>query len=176
MEWAERGQPRARTARQSSRRSSATTSSRPSATGPSWGRSTSRASIAARAAAKLGSAGRRAFARGDTPAACNLLRRATALLPTDAPTRVELIGELADALMEEGQFDEARLVIADGTAVADRLGDERLLARMRIGASRIDVILSELASSQDAIAEARAAIDVLAAAGDEGASPAPGAT
>jgi class 3 adenylate cyclase/tetratricopeptide (TPR) repeat protein len=124
-------------------------------------------SIAARAAAKLGSAGRRAFARGDTPAACNLLRRATALLPTDEPTRVELIGELADALMEEGQFDEARLVIADGTAVAERLGDGRLVARMRIGASRIDVILSELASSEAAIAEARDAIDILAAAGDE---------
>ena len=123
--------------------------------------------IAARAAAKLGSAGRRAFARGDTPAACNLLRRATALLPTNAPARVELIGELADALMEEGHFDEARLAIADGTAVAERLGDSRLAARMRIGASRIDVVLSELESSQAAIDEARAAIDVLAAAGDD---------
>ena len=37
--------------------------------------------LARRAATKLGAAGRRAFARGDLPAAINLLRRAGALLP-----------------------------------------------------------------------------------------------
>src|SRR5438034_3410633 len=44
--------------------------------------------LAGRAADKLGSAGRRAFGRGDLPAAANLLRRATALLPKDADLRI----------------------------------------------------------------------------------------
>ena len=124
-------------------------------------------SIARRAATKLSSAGRRAFGRGDTPAACNLLRRAVALLPTDDPERVELIGDLADALMEEGHFDEARDTIAEGAMIAERLGDRRLAARVRLAARRLDLVLSELEGSQSAIADTTEAIDILAAAGDE---------
>jgi class 3 adenylate cyclase/tetratricopeptide (TPR) repeat protein len=124
-------------------------------------------SIARRAATKLSSAGRRAFARGDTPAACNLLRRAVALLPTEDTERVELIGDLADALMEEGHFDEARDVIAEGAAIAERLSDQRLAARIRLVARRLDLVLSELEGSQSAIADTTEAIGVLTAAGDE---------
>ena len=39
-------------------------------------------------ARRLASAGRRAFARGDVPAAANLLGRAAALLPADHPERL----------------------------------------------------------------------------------------
>jgi class 3 adenylate cyclase/tetratricopeptide (TPR) repeat protein len=124
-------------------------------------------SIARRAADKLGNAGRRAFGRGDTPAACNLLRRAAALLPTDDPTRVELLTELVDALMEEGHFDETREVVNDGTAAAERLENPRLIARMRVAASALRLSLSELESSEAAITEAQWAIEVLTEAGDE---------
>ena len=124
-------------------------------------------SIAARAAAKLASAGRRAFGRGDTPAACNLLRRAAALLQPDDPFRVELVTELVDALMEEGRFEETREVVADGTSAAERLQNPRLIARMRVAASALHLSLSELESSDAAIVEAQAAIDVLTEAGDE---------
>ena len=124
-------------------------------------------SIARRAANKLSSAGRRAFGRGDTPAACNLLRRAVALLPTDDPERVELIGDLADALMEEGHFDEARDVIAEGAAIAERLGDRRLAARVRLAARRLDLVLSELEGIQNAVADTTDAIQVLTEVGDE---------
>ena len=123
--------------------------------------------IAGRAATKLGSAGRRAFGRGDTPAACNLLRRAAALLPTEAPERVELLGELADALMEEGQFDEARQVIGEAEAVAERLGDARLGARARVLRHGLGLHLSELEGSRQAIQDTMAAIETLTAAGDE---------
>ncbi len=124
-------------------------------------------SIAQRAATKLSSAGRRAFGRGDTPAACNLLRRAVALLPTDDPERVELIGDLADALMEEGHFDEARGVIAEGAEIAERLGDRRLAARVRLAALRLDLVLSELEGIQGAVADTTDAIEVLTEVGDE---------
>src|SRR4029450_8365106 len=40
------------------------------------------------------SAGGGASARGHPPPACSLLRRAAALLPTDEPVRVELLGDL----------------------------------------------------------------------------------
>ena len=105
--WAERVNAERGRATWSSRRSSATTSSRRTATGPSSGRSTSTASSwACGPPSELGSAGRRAFARGDMPAAANLLRRAAAALPTTtrhgrAPHRgrrgagIEL-GEFAD--------------------------------------------------------------------------------
>ncbi len=46
--------------------------------------------LAVRAAARLGSAGRRAFARADMSAAANLLRRAAMLLPVEDPTRLAL--------------------------------------------------------------------------------------
>jgi class 3 adenylate cyclase/tetratricopeptide (TPR) repeat protein len=124
-------------------------------------------SIARRAATKLASAGRRAFGRGDTPAACNLLRRASALLQTDDPFRVELLTELVDALMEEGHFDETREVVNDGTSAAERLENPRLIARMRVAASALRLSLSELESSEAAITEAQGAIEVLTEAGDE---------
>src|SRR5207302_178915 len=44
-----------------------------------------------RAAARLGAAGRRAFARSDASAGVNLISRAAALLPGDDPARIELI-------------------------------------------------------------------------------------
>jgi DNA-binding SARP family transcriptional activator len=47
--------------------------------------------LSRRAAEWLGSAGRRAFARSDTPAAANLISRAVALLPTGDPLRVDLV-------------------------------------------------------------------------------------
>ena len=53
--------------------------------------------LGGRAAAKLGSAGRRAFGRGDAPAASNLLRRATLVLPQRDTARIELLTELAEA-------------------------------------------------------------------------------
>ena len=47
--------------------------------------------IAREAAGRLGSAGRRAFARSDGPGGVNLISRAVALLPANDPLRVELV-------------------------------------------------------------------------------------
>ena len=49
---------------------------------------------------KLGSAGRRAFARGDLPAAASLLRRAIDLLAPDDPARIEAEVEVGEVLLE----------------------------------------------------------------------------
>ena len=66
-----------------------------------------------RAADKLASAGRRAFARGDEPAAANLLQRATSVLAADDPQRLELLPELGEALIEQGAFERADAVVRE---------------------------------------------------------------
>ena len=123
--------------------------------------------LADRAATKLASAGRRAFARGDTPAAGNLLRRAAALLPTDAPTRIELLTELADALMEGGGFDEARVVLTEADEVATRLNDARLHARATLGWRTLELHTSSGSGIGDVLADAGRAIATFEAGEDQ---------
>jgi class 3 adenylate cyclase/tetratricopeptide (TPR) repeat protein len=66
-----------------------------------------------RAAAALASVGRRAFARGDRPAAVNLLERAAAPLDQGDPARVDLMLELAFALLEVGDFAHLQRVLSE---------------------------------------------------------------
>ena len=70
-------------------------------------------------AGRLSSAGRRAFARGDMPAAANLLRRAVMLLPEGDATRLELLPDLGEALMEVGEFPWAELFLGEAVESAD---------------------------------------------------------
>jgi class 3 adenylate cyclase/tetratricopeptide (TPR) repeat protein len=66
-----------------------------------------------RAAQRLSSAGGRAFARGDMPSAANLLRRAAVLLPERDPSRLELIPDLGEALLEVGEFPWAEVFLEE---------------------------------------------------------------
>jgi class 3 adenylate cyclase len=63
--------------------------------------------LAERAAERLAASGSRAYARGDTPAAANLLERAAALLPSDDRRRLNLLPSLGRALTEVGQMARA---------------------------------------------------------------------
>jgi tetratricopeptide (TPR) repeat protein len=82
------------------------------------------AELAARAAKHLASAGRHALARGDVSAAANLLSRTAALVPADAPERIELLPALGGALVLAGDLAEAESVLAEaieaGTVASDR--------------------------------------------------------
>jgi class 3 adenylate cyclase/tetratricopeptide (TPR) repeat protein len=71
-----------------------------------------------RAAARLGAAGGRAFARADMSAAADLLRRAAAVLPTDHPTRLTLLPHLGEALMEIGEFPWAIVLLEEAAPMA----------------------------------------------------------
>ena len=77
------------------------------------------ASLATRSAQRLESAGRRALARSDLPAAIGLLERASDLLALDAPRRAALLPELGAALIEAGRLDDAEAVLADARQLAD---------------------------------------------------------
>ena len=83
------------------------------------------ATLAARTAERLASAGERAFARGDMPAAVNLLSRATALLPSHHTRRLELLPELAFALMEAGEFDRLLAAAQEMEEAAAETGRRR---------------------------------------------------
>ena len=103
-EWIERAGARPRAA--TTRSSSATTSSRRIARCTELGPPTEQSrALAARAARPLAAAGERAFARGDMPAAVNLLGRAGRAPARARPRRLELLPELAFALMETADFD-----------------------------------------------------------------------
>jgi class 3 adenylate cyclase len=69
--------------------------------------------LAARAAARLGSSGGRALARGDTRPAVHLLERAVSLLPEDEPARRDLTVKLGIALAEAGQVSRAGALLHD---------------------------------------------------------------
>jgi class 3 adenylate cyclase/tetratricopeptide (TPR) repeat protein len=79
--------------------------------------------IGQRAAEKLASAGRRAMARGDMPAAANLLRRASGCLPTESIERLRLLPDLAEALMELPAFEEAEQVLGEAIEGGRQHGD-----------------------------------------------------
>src|SRR6266487_3805341 len=79
----------------SSTRSSATTSNRPIVPSSRLGRP---------ATDRLAASGLRAYARGDTLAAADLLERATSLLPADDPGRLSLLPPLGRAFREAGRM------------------------------------------------------------------------
>jgi class 3 adenylate cyclase len=89
-----------------------------------------------RGAEKLASAGRRAFQRGDMPAAGNLLGRAAALLPAQDPRRHRLLPMLAEAVMEAGEFASAEALLDEAlTAVGEddvRLYADTVLTRLLV--------------------------------------------
>jgi class 3 adenylate cyclase/tetratricopeptide (TPR) repeat protein len=86
-----------------------------------------------RAAERLAAAGRRAFGRGDMRAALNLLGRAVALLPEGVPERLELLPDLAEALVETGDFASAEAHLDEAIREGERTGDDGLLAHASIG-------------------------------------------
>ena len=81
-----------------------------------------------RAAGYLGSAGRRAFARGDMAAAANLLQRAAAVHTKGSREQIELLPELAEAMQEIGEFASAQAHAEEAVAGARAHGDEVLEA------------------------------------------------
>jgi tetratricopeptide (TPR) repeat protein len=84
--------------------------------------------LGVRGAVRLGSAGRRAFGRGDMPAAANLLRRAATLLDAQDRRRLELLPELGEALMEIGEFAWAEVFLDQAVEGAIAHADPRLEA------------------------------------------------
>jgi DNA-binding SARP family transcriptional activator len=122
--------------------------------------------LARRAATRLGSAGRRAYERGDLQAAVGLLARSSALLERGAAGRAELLADLAEALRETGDFERADSVLAEviesASAAEDRVLEARALAiRLRLR------LLTDPNMTEEVSREGRALVKTFEEAGDE---------
>jgi class 3 adenylate cyclase/tetratricopeptide (TPR) repeat protein len=120
-----------------------------------------------RAATPLASAGWRALARGDMPAAVNLLSRAASLLPEKDPQRLELLPQLAFALLETGDLARLQSVVAETTAMAAASGDPRFEAQALILGLWVRMFTNPEGWAEEAEREAMRAITVFEGLGDE---------
>jgi class 3 adenylate cyclase/tetratricopeptide (TPR) repeat protein len=120
-----------------------------------------------RAAALLGASGRRAFSRGDMPAAVNLLSRAASLLPADDPLRLDVLPRLAFSLMEIGDFERLMSVVGETKETATTLDDPQMLAHATILELYIRLFTSPGSWAEEAEREAHAAIATFERAGDD---------
>ena len=124
--------------------------------------------LGAESSRRLAAAGRRAFVRGDGPAAATLLRRAAQLLPAGDRDRLALMPDLAEALMQVGELAAADIVVDEAVAEAARTGEPALaggamVVRQLIGfRSGITPGWSEAARTTG-----RAAIDAAMLIGDD---------
>jgi class 3 adenylate cyclase/tetratricopeptide (TPR) repeat protein len=82
--------------------------------------------LAREAAERLGHAGAQAAARGDAPAAANLLGRAADLRTRDDPQRIELLLDLSNALTRAGELGPAAEAVDEALAHARASRDHRL--------------------------------------------------
>ena len=123
--------------------------------------------LAMRAANPLAVAGERAFARGDMPAAVNLLSRATALLPSHDARRLEFLPELAFALMETADFDRLVGVTREMDEAAIETGDVGLQAHAIVLGLWIRMFTNPEGWAAEAEREAKRAIDTFHGLRDE---------
>jgi predicted ATPase/class 3 adenylate cyclase len=123
--------------------------------------------VGRRAAVLLASAGQRAFARGDMPAAVNLLSRSISLLTDKAPERLELLPQLAFALLETGDFARLQATVAETREVATVAGDRSLQAYALILGLWIRLFTSPEGWTEEAQREATNAITAFQEVGDD---------
>jgi predicted ATPase/class 3 adenylate cyclase len=88
--------------------------------------------LGVRAADRLAAAGRRAFSRGDMPAAAGLLHRAADLMPVGEASRLELLPQLGEALVDTGEFEPAEAFLKEAIDGANATGDEPIRARAQV--------------------------------------------
>jgi class 3 adenylate cyclase/tetratricopeptide (TPR) repeat protein len=121
--------------------------------------------LAARAGALLGRAGERAYDRGDTPAAVNLLTRAAALLPEPDERRLAHLIHLGHALFDAGELESATATFETAVADAERAGVAAIVSRGLIGT----VLVSALAGGgfDEPLAVVEAQLAQLEDRGDE---------
>ena len=73
--------------------------------------------LAGRAASHLASSGRRAYDRGDSASAANLLERADSLLASEDPARLGILPTLGRVLRDAGRMEDAETTLAGAVAL-----------------------------------------------------------
>jgi class 3 adenylate cyclase/tetratricopeptide (TPR) repeat protein len=123
--------------------------------------------IAARASTRLAAAGRRAFDRGDLPAAASLLTRAKDLRSALDPARVRSLPELGAVLTETGAWQEAEAVLTEAIELAGLIGDRRSEALATVRSLWIQEHSGRFSSNLDALPQLERAIAIFEELGDD---------
>ncbi len=123
--------------------------------------------LGSRAADLLDSAGKRAVARIDLPAAVGLFGRAAAL-SVEAPERAERLWELGTALNRMAEDMKAEAVLSEAIELAAASGDEGLVARATLDRFFSEgVLLGGPGKASEMQRDVRVLIPALEAAGDD---------
>ena len=109
---------------------------------------------------------KKAFARGDMPAAASLLHRAIAVLETADPRRLALIPDLSEALIEVGDFSAAEDLLRDSREMAHAMGDERLQAALYLAEMLLRYAIDPDTQADEVQRGVEGAITVLEPTGD----------
>ena len=120
-----------------------------------------------RAAELLSAAGSRALARGDDPAAANLLGRACSLFPADDAGRRALLPDLAHALRWAGEFARAEAVLNEAIEAARTAGDQRVELYASIGRANLRSVTDPDFAMAELLEMAERAIPIFEREGDE---------
>lgn len=123
--------------------------------------------LGTRAAERLGAAGRRAFARGDMPAAASLLGRAAAVLADGDPQRSRLLILTAEARLELGEFAAAGEHLDAAIATAGRSDDRAAEATGRIERLRLNHVTGSADVAGHVAEQVRELIAALETADDQ---------
>jgi class 3 adenylate cyclase/tetratricopeptide (TPR) repeat protein len=126
--------------------------------------------LATRAGLKLAAAGQRAFQRGDSAAAANLLGRAATLLPPDRPERLDTLLALGSVLTPLGEPAKAQAVLTDAINAARMMGDRARELRAQLERSQCRAQVEPATSetlNEDLRREAQQATSALEELGDE---------
>ena len=123
--------------------------------------------LAADAGACLGRAGIRAWKRGDTPAAMNLLGRAAELLAKGDSFRLALLCELGVALRGAGELDRAADMLVETADTAATAGDRRAHLRARLELANVRMFADPGGRADELLDVAAEAIPVFEAVDDD---------
>jgi class 3 adenylate cyclase/tetratricopeptide (TPR) repeat protein len=126
--------------------------------------------IATRAGLTLAAAGQRAFQRGDSAAAANLLDRAVRLLPEKRPERLDALLALGTVLTPLGEPAKAQAALVDAIDAARMIGDRAREWRAQLERSQCRALVEAALSApvnEDLLCEAREATSAFEELGDE---------
>ena len=127
----------------------------------------SAARLATRGGGFLASAGSRALAREDIPAAITLLERAVDLLGDAPELQSTTLVELAQALRERGDLERAESTLAAAVETADATGSAHVRSLALIEQSSLRAAVDPEVGADGLLAVAEEAIDVFHSEGDD---------
>jgi class 3 adenylate cyclase/tetratricopeptide (TPR) repeat protein len=122
--------------------------------------------LGVRAAQRLTSAGRRSLMMGDGAGAANLLARAVALAEPRDKEGVELLLDLAQALIDSGALREGRLRREEALELAPTLGDRALELRVRCDLDELRITIDSAFTAEEALERGGEAVRELEQSGD----------